>query len=70
MPIKRYSVLEGLTERRLDVSQLWTVSSLDDRMDKEQVESEAEKEMYSWVSSAYRWNEMGESLNIQLMGEV
>ena len=47
MPIKRYSVLEGLTERRLDVCQLWTVSSLDDRMDKEQVESEAEKEMYS-----------------------
>ena len=70
MPIKRYSVLEGLTERRLDVSQLWTVSSLDDRMDKEQVESEAEKEMYSWVSSAYRWNEMGESVNKQLMGEV
>jgi hypothetical protein len=42
--MRRYSVLEGLTVRRLVVSQLWTVSSVDERVLILEMESAAEKE--------------------------
>jgi hypothetical protein len=45
VPIRRYSVLEGFTVRRLEVSQLWTVSRVDERILRLGGASVAEKEM-------------------------
>lgn len=45
VPIRRYSVFEGLTERRFDVSQEWTESRVEERMERLAVESELVKEM-------------------------
>jgi hypothetical protein len=45
LPTNKYSVFEGFTESRLAVSQAWTESSVEDRIDKFLADSEAEKEM-------------------------
>lgn len=45
VPIRRYSVFDGLTVRRLENNQEWTVSRVDDRRARLVEESEAEKEM-------------------------
>jgi hypothetical protein len=47
VPISRYSDLDGLTVRRLDVSQEWTESSVEDNVERLLAESEELKEMYS-----------------------
>jgi len=54
VPIRRYSVFEGLTVRRFDVSQEQTASRVEERIERLVDESELENEIYSWVSSAYR----------------
>lgn len=43
--MRRYSVLEGFTVSRLTVSQEWTLSRVEERMDRLWVKSEAEKDM-------------------------
>ena len=47
VPMRRYSVLDGLTVRRFDVSQAWTELSVEERVSRFLAESEAEKEMYN-----------------------
>jgi hypothetical protein len=45
VPIRRYSVFDGLTVRRFENNQEWTVSRVDERRVRLVEESEAEKEM-------------------------
>ena len=45
VPIRRYSVLDGLTVSRFIVSQACTLSRVEERIDKLRLESEAAKEM-------------------------
>lgn len=45
VPISMYSVLEGLTVKRLFVSQVWTESSIDEITDRELMESEGRNEI-------------------------
>jgi len=45
--MRSYSVLDGLTVRRFDVSQEWTELSVEERISRFLAESEAEKEMYN-----------------------
>ena len=45
VPIRRNSVLDGLTVSRIVVSQACTLSRVEERIDKLRLESEAEKEM-------------------------
>jgi hypothetical protein len=47
VPIKRYSVLERLTDKRFEVSHEWVWSRADVSFKREAVRSAAEKEMYS-----------------------
>jgi hypothetical protein len=45
VPIRRNSVLAGLTVRRFKVSQEWMVSRVEDRIERLVLESEGENEM-------------------------
>jgi hypothetical protein len=45
VPIRRYSVLDGLTVRRFKVSQEYTASRVEDKMESLVDESELEKEI-------------------------
>jgi len=45
VPIRRNSVLEGLTVRRFRLSQEWMESRVEDRVKRLDEESEGEKEM-------------------------
>lgn len=54
VPKSRYSVFSGFTERRLEVSQEKTSSRMEDRLSRPVLDSVLEKEVYSWVSSAYK----------------
>ena len=52
VPIRRYSVFVGFTERRFEVSHEWVRSRVEVSSRSDAVMSFAENEMYSWVSSA------------------
>jgi len=52
VPIKRNSVFEGFTERRLAVNHVWAASMEEVSSRRDFVRSLAENVMYSWVSSA------------------
>lgn len=47
VPIRRYSVLEGLTVRRFTLSQEWMVSRVEDRVWRLVADFDGEKEIYS-----------------------
>lgn len=47
VPIRRNSVLEGLSERKFEESQLWIDVRVFERVERAEEESEAGKERYS-----------------------
>ena len=65
-----YSVFDGLTQSLLAVSDEYTESSEEESCERAKSESELEKEMWSYVSSAQRWKETEEFWKIWPMGEV